>query len=140
MGFVTNISISNDFWHKIAEDPQRLVNAISSGMNYGIDGPLSEAFDGGRYGARNAHVQRETPQGVIVHKAQHADTPQIIVNTYGSHPIAAHEITTAIENGWLETNKYNEQHAEAVAKLLHAEAARIRKAVKNKKAGKSVWA
>src|SRR5688572_16069897 len=119
MGFYTNVSISNDFWHNIAKDPDALVAAISTGMNYGIDGPLSEALAGGRYSARNRHVSAETPQGVIVHRAQHADTPQIIVNTYGSHPIAAHEITSAIESGWLEQNKYNEQHAEAVAKLLH---------------------
>jgi hypothetical protein len=140
MGFVTNISISNDFWHEIAKDPQKLVDAISVGMNDGIDGPLFEAFEGGRWSLRAEYTRRETPQGVIVHKAQHADDPQIIVNTYGSHPIAAHEITTAIQNGWLDTNEYNEQHAEKVAKLLHAEAARIRKAIRNKKAGKSVWA
>jgi hypothetical protein len=109
-------------------------------MNDGIDGPLFEAFEGGKWSDRADHTRRNTPQGVIVHKAQHADTPQIIVNTYGSHPIAAHEITTAIQAGWLDTNQYNEEHAEKVAKLLHAEAAQIRKAIKNKKAGKSVWA
>lgn len=140
MGFLTNVSISNDFWHDIAKDPQKLVDAISIGMNDGIDGPMFEAFDGGRYSKRAEYTRSQTPQGVIVHKAQHYDTPQIIANPYGSMPIAAHEIVTAIDNGWLETNKYNEEYAEKTAKLLHAEAARIRKAVKNKKAGKSVWA
>lgn len=140
MGFYTNVTISNDFWHDIAKDPQKLVDAISVGMSYGIDDPIFEAMDGGRWGERAAHVRSELPQGVIVHQARHADDPQIIVNTYGSRAVAANEIVTAIENGWLDQNKYNEQHAEAVAKLLHAEAARIRKAVKNKKAGKSVWA
>jgi hypothetical protein len=143
MGFVTNVSISNDFWYEISKDPQKLVDAIGIGMNYGIDGPLTDAHDaadGGRWAPRYAYVRQATPQGLTVHQAQHADTPQIIVNTYGSHPIAAHEIVSAIEHGWLDTNDYHETHAEEVAKLLHAEAARIRKAVKNKKAGKSVWA
>lgn len=140
MGFLTNVSISNDFWHEIAKNPQRLVDAISVGMNDGIDGPNFAAFDGGRYSRRADYARAVTPQGVTVHKAQHYDTPQIIANPYGNSPIAAHEIVTAIENGWLETNPYNEEYAEKVAKLLHAEAARIRKAVKNKKAGKSVWA
>jgi hypothetical protein len=139
MGFYTNVTTSNDFWHEIAKDPERLVEAISVGMNYGIDDPISEAFDGGRWGERAAHVRPYLPQGVIVHQARHADDPQIIVNTYGSQAIAANEITTAIQNGWLEDD-YNEEHAEAVASLLHAEAARIRKAIRNKKAGKSVWA
>jgi hypothetical protein len=140
MGFYTNVSISNDFWHEIAREPKKLVDAISIGMNEGIDGPLFAALDGGRYSERALYTRRNTPQGVTVHKAQHADTPQIIVNAYGYHSVAAHEIVPAIQNGWLDASTYNEEHAEKVAKLLHAEAAHIRKAIRNKKAGKSVWA
>lgn len=148
MGFLTNVSISNDFWHEIAKDPDRLIEAISIGMNDGVEGPLAQTWAakdqraGCKYSrsTHNWHVSQRIPQGVTVHKAQHYDTPQIIVNTYGSHAIAAHEIVPAIQDGWLDLNKYNEEHAEAVAKLLHAEARRIRKAIKNKKAGKSVYA
>jgi hypothetical protein len=148
MGFQTIVSISNDFWHKIAKDPQKLVDAISVGMNSGAGelGPIAQAFDEApdapEYRKADAwrNRYRTAPQGVTVHKAEHYDTPQIICNPYGYHAIAAHEIVTAIENGWLDGGKYREQQAEEVAKLLHAEAARIRKAIRNKKAGKNVYA
>lgn len=134
MGFLTNISISNDFWHTIAADPDKLVGAISIGMNYGTDGPLSTTFyerderegkDSYRY-----HVQRATPQGVTVHKAQHYDTPQVITNVYGSRAQAAHEMPYAIRQGWLEGNPYRREEAEKTVQLLEELAANIRKALK----------
>lgn len=134
MGFSTNITISNDFWHDIAKKPQALVDSISVAMNEGTDSPIAQAFEANDARASyRDYVRREVPYGVTVHRAQHNDVPQVIVNTYGSHAISAHELPTAIANGWLDCNKYNEHHAEAVAKELHQLAARIRKSVRDRK-------
>lgn len=134
MGFLTNVSISNDYWHNIAKDPQKLVDAISVMMNDGMDSPLGDALDAqeGRASMRRykAEQRREVPQGVIVHHARHYDDPQIIVNTYGTRAIAAHEIAYAIPHGWLALNRYNRQHAEDVAKTLEDEARAIREALR----------
>lgn len=147
MGFSTNVTISNDFWHDIAKDPQKLVDAIQEGMSEGAGGesPISDtldAQDGSEWRRRYANERRYyvAPQGVVVHKAQHNDTAQVIVNTYGSRAIAAHEIPSAIAHGWLDLDTYNEQHAEEIAKELHRLAASIRKTVRNVKAGKSPYA
>jgi hypothetical protein len=35
MGFLTIVSISNDFWHEIAKDPEFAISQIGVGMNYG---------------------------------------------------------------------------------------------------------
>jgi hypothetical protein len=134
MGFLTNISISNDFWHEIAKDPQKLVDAISVGMNDGIDGPLFEVFQGGRWSKRAEYVRRQTPQGVTIHRARHYDDPQVIVNTYGSHAIAAHELPYAINPmgdnpSWIDLNPYHREHAEKVAKTLEDQARHIRQAL-----------
>lgn len=130
MGFLTNVSISNDFWHEIAKDPQRLVDAIAIGMNEGIEGPLFASLEGGRWSRRAEYVRHATPQGVTVHRARHYDEPQVIVNTYGSHAIAAHEIALAITHGWLDQNTYNREHAKRVAEVLEEQALRIRVALR----------
>lgn len=135
MGSLTNISISNDFWHEIAAKPERLVNGIRRAMNYGTNSPLRDTFDAQSAPSKatvthDFEVRRAVPQGVVVHKAEHYDTPQIIVNTYGTQALPAHEVAYAIQRGWLDLREYNRQHAEAVATLLEDEARRIRKALK----------
>jgi hypothetical protein len=132
MGFLTNVSISNDFWHQIAKDPQKLVDAISIGMNDGTESVLGETLDARssdlEYRARHRHYLKYqvAPQGVIVHHARHYDEPQIIVNAYGRMPVNAAEIPSAIEFGWLDLNEYNARTAEAVATELEEAAERIR--------------
>lgn len=137
MGFFTNITISNDFWHEISAEPERFVDAITVGMNSGINGPIHEALleKTGTHNIRVHHdyVRKLTPQGLTVHQATHADVPQVICSTYGRHPIAAHEIPYAISEGWLDGGKYREDNALAVAKELDALAREIRKAVKEAK-------
>lgn len=137
MGFSTNITIQNDFWHEIAKDPQKLVDAITIGMNDGAGGgnPISDILDN-EYGRDSQTWRRRyqtAPQGVVVHKAQHNDVPQVIVSTYGSHAIAAHELPTAIDRGWLDLNPYNEKHAEDIAKELTRLARSIRAGIKEAK-------
>lgn len=135
MGFLTNVSISNDFWHEIKADPQKFVDAITIGMNDGVEGPLNVALNE-REGIHPGHrehdryVRNNTPQGVIIHHARHYDDPQIIVNPHGTHPIPANEITHAIRYGWLDGNRYRRQTAEQTAKLLEDTAADIRKALR----------
>jgi hypothetical protein len=132
MGFSTNITIQNDFWHEIAKKPEKLIDAISIGMNEGVGGsaPLAEALDH-KYG-RDSWERRYqvAPQGVTVHRAQHNDVPQVIVSTYGSHALAAHELPYAIDQGWLDLGDYNLQHADVVAGELESLARDIRDAVK----------
>jgi hypothetical protein len=134
MGFLTNVSISNDFLHEIAKDPQGLVEAIYIGMNEGIDGPLHTALSeavrivgGPRH---DLHVRQATPQGVKVHRARHYDEPQVIVNPYGHHAFPANEISHAIGYGWLDGGEYRRQTAEQTAKLLEDTAADIRRALR----------
>lgn len=135
MGFYTNVTFSNDFWHNIAKNPDKLLAAISVMMNYGMNSPLGEMVDL-RYDRYKHDRAREcgVPQGVIVHKARHADEPQVIINTYGSHAIDAEELPTAIQMGWLDENPYNEKHAEAVARELNRLARSIRSEVREAKA------
>jgi hypothetical protein len=138
LGFYTNITISNDFWHDIQKDPKKLVEGINIAMTDGTQSPINDALDARpdapEYRKRESFRLRyqTVPQGVVVHRAQHADTPQVIVNTYGSYPIAAHELPHAIDYGWLYLNKYNKKHAEDVAQELEDTARRIRKAIKEK--------
>lgn len=142
MGFSTNITISNDFWHEIAADPQKLVDAIAVAMNDGIEDPQHETFvehHPEHYQVDYVgYVKRMVPQGVTVHRAMHNDIPQVICSTYGSHAIAAHEIPWAIRDGWLDGYEYRARQAEAVAKELHRLAGQIRsearKAEKRKQA------
>ena len=133
MGFSTNITIQNDFWHEIYRDPQKLADAILVGMNEGQGDPLAEV-SAAKYGRRFRHDQEELRWArlnyVSVHRAQHNDTSQVIVNTYGSHAIAAHELPYAIQQGWLDLNRYNKEHAEEVAKELTRLARNIRQAIK----------
>jgi hypothetical protein len=131
MGFLTNISISNDFWHEIARDPQKLVDAISIGMSDGTETVLGETLDAysdQEYRRQHRHNlrYRVAPQGVIVHHARHYDEPQIIVNTYGRMPVNAAEIPSAIDFGWLDLSERNAEAAEAVARELEDTARRIR--------------
>lgn len=133
MGFLTNISISNDFWHTIKDDPQKFIDAITIGMNSGAGspGPLSETYDAretnGNLIRHNWEMKHlVAPQGVTVHQARHYDEPQVIVNARGTHAIAAHEIPYAIRSGWLDVREYNRQHAETVAKTLEDLAKDIR--------------
>lgn len=138
MGFYTNITISNDFWHTIAKDPQALVEYIGWAMNYGTNSPRDEAFSerpaADDYSRQHRHeVLYGGPQGVIVHKAQHADVPQVIVNTYGSRAIAAHELPMAIRSGWLKGHAYRVEHAQAIAKELASLARDIRNELKRDK-------
>lgn len=139
MGFSTNITIQNDFFHEIAKDPQRLVDAIGIGMNSGAGGntPLSDALDAKRDRGREQWKRQyqDAPQGVTVHKAQHNDVPQVIVSTYGAHAVAAHELPYAIEQGWLDLNPYNAKHAEEIAKELTRLARDIRKQAKKASEG-----
>lgn len=137
MGFSTNITIQNDFFHEVQKDPQKLVDAISVVMSDGDksdplpavwadrdsreDRPRRWDSDEARWARRNY---------VAIHKTQHNDIPQVIVSIYGSHAIAAHEIPYAIESGWLDLGGYNEKHAEEVAKELTRLARDIRGAVK----------
>lgn len=136
MGFLTNVSISNDVWHDIAKDPQRLVDAINIGMNEGILGPVHETLDeqGRGYPEYTEHVRRSIPNGVTVHSAQHYDTAQVIVNPYGSMATAAHEIPHAIYLGWLKGADYRKTHAEKIADELEELARRIRKEIREAKA------
>lgn len=140
MGFSTNVTIQNDFFHDIAKDPQALVDAIQIGMNYGTGhSPLRETLaarqDATDFDRRHEWEMRFLkPQGVTVHKAQHNDVPQVIVNTYGSHAIAAHELPYAIQRGWLGLNKYNKKHAQEVANELGRLARDITKAIKDQEA------
>jgi hypothetical protein len=132
MGFLTNVSISNDYWHEISRKPQQLADAISIGMNYGIDSPLHKAINA-KYEKDDFHdnyVNKQTPQGVTVHQARHFDEPQVIVNTYGFNPVNAAEVGPAIDLGWLGFNKYNRTHAEHVAEELEQTAKLIRAALK----------
>lgn len=133
MGFLTNVSISNDYWHAIAKNPEKLVDGIGWAMNYGINSPIRDTLDAmDDNEGRRIHrfeMRQAVPYGVVVHHARHYDEPQIIVNTYGSRAIPAHEIASAIRYGWLDLSKYNREHAERVATLLEQEAALIRKAL-----------
>jgi hypothetical protein len=134
MGFLNNVSISNDYWHTIAKDPQKLIEGISWAMNEGTNSPLRDALDAKRDSENrrlyNFVLRQLVPQGVVVHHARHYDEPQIIVNTYGSQAIPAHEIASAISHGWLDLNRYKREHAERVATLLEQEAKCIREALK----------
>lgn len=134
MGFLTNVSISNDFWHTIAKNPQALVDYIGRAMNDGTRSPLREALDE-KYDRPHrkeyGHELRYSgPQGVLVHHARHYDEAQVIVNPYGSYPVNAAELPGAINNGWLDLNKYNEDKAEATARILEDTAKQIRQALK----------
>jgi hypothetical protein len=131
MGFLTNVSISNDFWHEIARNPQKLVDAITIGMNDGTESVLGETLDAHtdqHYRRRHRYYLKYgvAPQGVIVHHARHYDEPQIIVNPYGRMPLNANEIPSAIEFGWLDLNEHNAKTAHAVATELEECAERIR--------------
>jgi hypothetical protein len=144
MGFLTNISISNDFWHTIKKDPEKLVDAIGVWMNHGSNSPVGEVLDAQRRErevndpleilerrARADWEQRRLlPQGVTVHHARHYDEPQVIVNAYGMHPVAANELPQAIRLGWLDLNEYKRKHAENVAKELERLAKEIRQSLK----------
>lgn len=135
MGFLTNISISNDYWHEIKRDPKKLVDAISIGMNDGIEGPINVAL-GEREDARSYqkdhdwYVRQNTPQGVTVHHARHYDEPQVIVNPYGHQALPANEIPYAIRYGWLNGSDHRRQTAEQTAKVLEDTAREIREALK----------
>ena len=136
MGFSTNVTISNDFWHEIKADPEAFVDGITVAMNYGTNSPLADVLDTER-GDDDRMWERHyrmTPQGVTVHKALHNDEPQIIVSTYGSEAVAAHEIPYAIQRGWLKLNQYNEKHAESIAHELERVAKHIRRAIKEEQA------
>lgn len=131
MGSLTNVSISNDFWHEISRNPQKLVDAIGIGMNDGTESVLGETLDAMTdqdWRRRHRHYLKYqvAPQGVIVHQAHHYDEPQIIVNPYGRMPLNAVEIPSAIDFGWLDLNPGNEKTAEAVASVLEEAAVRIR--------------
>jgi hypothetical protein len=135
MGFSTNVTISNDFWHDIKKDPERLVEYIGRAMNDGTNSPLREAIDvrhpspgRDRY---NYELRYGGPQGVVVHQARHNDEAQVIVNTYGSRAVAANEIPHAIDLGWLKLNEYNRTHAESVLKELEYLTRRLKKALKD---------
>lgn len=142
MGFLTNVSINNDFWHIIERDPQGLVDAIRTGMNYGLEGPMAVVFherdmeDGDEIRLRNYFLdRREIPQGVTVHKAQHYDFPQVIVNPRGSHAVAAHEIPSAIYEGWLKGGAYRRELAMNTVKELRDLADRIEREIEAKDGG-----
>lgn len=142
MGFSTNITIQNDFWHNIAEDPQALVEGIARGMNDGTNSPHHIAY--AMKQPEDHYLRRElweleyqtAPQGVTVHKAQHNDVPQVIASTYGSYAVAAHELPVAIDYGWLDLNPYNEKQAENIAKELTRLARDIRARAKAAKASR----
>lgn len=133
MGFLTNISISNDFWHDIQKDPKRLVDAITVVMNDGTNSPVHQAIVNkyGGYKAHEAEVRRLTPQGVTIHRARHYDDPQVIVNPYGSEPVDAAEIPHAISLGWLDIATHKRRVAEEAADELERTAKEIRKALKD---------
>lgn len=146
MGFQTIVSISNDFWHEIAKNPDKLVQAISIGMNDGAGevGPIAEALNARETNdnmRRYAHElrYRTAPQGLTVHRSQHYDTAQVVVNAYGYHATAAHEIPTAISIGWLDIDEtgYREDRALEVAKELENLARRIREAIRKDAKGKT---
>lgn len=131
MGYLTNVSISNDFWHEIAKDPEKFVETISVMMNYGQNSPLADMIDirSGRNPDERRYRMYGNPcmQGVTVHHARHYDETQIIVNPYGHEAVNAQEIPSAIEFGWLDLSEYNEKTAEAVARELEDAAERIRR-------------
>lgn len=87
MGFMTNITILNDHFDWVQRNPEKFVSAIQSGMVSGTDEDLW--YDGRDF--RTDDEREASAHYVTVHKAQHADTPQIIyTEANGAFPV--HEL------------------------------------------------
>jgi hypothetical protein len=63
MGFMTEISISNDFWHEVRENPDGFLDWIQRGMNW------SHNYDGPYY----------PWYGVKVQESHHADYAAVYI-------------------------------------------------------------
>jgi len=68
MGFMTEISILNDSWHEIQDDPKQLVDAISRGMNE------RHATDHAARGKLSVHVN-----AITVQPSHHADEARLYI-------------------------------------------------------------
>jgi len=64
MGNMVSVTILTDFWHRIKEDPEKLVRAIDVGMVESSSYPRS----------------REAVQGVQVQRYHHADNLEVLAS------------------------------------------------------------
>ena len=88
MGYMTNITILNDHFNWIEDNPETFVKAIKYGMNSGTDDDLLDDLS---YRAQTDEERAARLHYVTVHKAQHMDTPQIIFSeANGTYPV--HEL------------------------------------------------
>jgi hypothetical protein len=107
------------------------VQAIAAGMNSGTE----SLCGGGRFGQQHqTDEEREAARNnVVVHKAEHADTPQVIF----THQNSAYQISDVIwavyQHGYLEDNPQMDVHFERMAKELHKQAYELEKALEGKK-------
>lgn len=146
MGYMTNITILNDHFDWVRKNPKKFVEAIASGMNSGTESiaratydhtsPRSPKYSNDREAEARCHY-------VTVHKAEHADTPQVIF----THCNAAYQIgdlTWGIYKGYLDQEAerhgskhvaHLEQHYRGIAEKLH----RAAKELENALDGKPPW-
>lgn len=131
MGYQTNISISNDFFGWIQKNPKKFVRAIAAGMNHGTE----SLCRGGRFGQEHrTEEEREAARNnVVIHKAEHADTAQVIF-TYQNAAYQISDVVWAIyQHDYLAEHPHMAQYFEQYAKQIHQQANELENALEGRK-------
>ena len=129
MGFQTNISILNDHFDWIEENPREFVAGITIAMNYG-----NESLTDKVRVKRTIHPEESaiTSHYVTVHKAQHADVQQVTY-THQNSSYDVWDVTRGIQLGYLDTVSNPEIYVQIykqIARELRRQAADLSKAIK----------
>lgn len=91
---MTNITILNDHWPWIEENPETFMKAIKYGMNSGSDEELQTHYH------PIEEVEEANRHYVTVHKAEHADIDQVILSG-GNSAYPVHELAFGKARQWI---------------------------------------